>query len=96
MAVKSWNSKTNTLAFDDSIYDTNSNTWIRDYSYPQQQIPSAQESFEVFKTRHLSLSEDKNLALSLYLSNINHHLLRSNGLSWLLMKLMLFIDKKIN
>ena len=59
MAVKSWNSKTNTLAFDDSIYDRNSNTWIRDFSYPQQQIPSAQESFEVFKTQHLSLSEDK-------------------------------------
>ena len=58
MAVKSWNSKTNTLTFDDSIYDTNSNTWIRDFSYPQQQIPSAQESFEVFKTAHLSLSED--------------------------------------
>jgi hypothetical protein len=59
MAVKSWNSKTNTLAFDDSIYDTNSNTWIRDFSYPQQQIPSAQESFAVFQTEHLSLSEDK-------------------------------------
>ena len=59
MAFKSWNSKTNTVAYDDSIYDTNSNTWIRDYSYPQQQIPSAQESFEVFKTAHLSLSEDK-------------------------------------
>ena len=58
MAVKSWNSKTNTLTFDDSIYDTNSNTWIRDYSYPQQQIPSAQESYAVFK-QHLSLSEDK-------------------------------------
>lgn len=59
MAVKSWNSKTNTLTFDDSIYDTNSNTWIRDYSYPQQQIPSAQESYAVFKTAHLRLSEDK-------------------------------------
>jgi len=47
------------LAFDDGIYDTNSNTWIRDYSYPQQQIPSAQESFEVFETEHLSLTEDK-------------------------------------
>ena len=58
MAVKSWNSKTNTLTFDDSIYDTNSNTWIRGYSYPQQQIPSAQESFAVFRS-HLTLSEDK-------------------------------------
>ena len=59
MAVKSWNSKTNTLAFDESIYNTSSNAWIRDFSYPQQQIPSAQESFKVFKTEHLSLSEDK-------------------------------------
>ena len=64
MAVKSWNSKTNTLAFDDSIFDTNSNTWIRDFSYPQQQIPSAQESFKVFKTEHLSLSEDKKSGFS--------------------------------
>jgi uncharacterized protein involved in exopolysaccharide biosynthesis len=58
MAVKSWNSKTNIVAFDESIYDTSNNTWIRDYSYPQQQIPSSQESYAVFK-QHLSLSEDK-------------------------------------
>ncbi len=58
MAVKSWNPKTNIVAYDESIYDTSSNTWVRDYSYPRQQIPSAQESFEVFK-QHVSLSEDK-------------------------------------
>ena len=59
MAVKSWNANTNTLTHDDSIFDTISNTWVRDYSYPRQQIPSTQESFEVFKTKHFSLSEDK-------------------------------------
>ncbi|MEL1229451.1 MAG: GNVR domain-containing protein, partial [Candidatus Neomarinimicrobiota bacterium] len=59
MAVKSWNSKTNIVTFDESIYDKSSNTWVRNYSHPQQQIPSAQESFEVFKTAHLSLSDDK-------------------------------------
>ena len=59
IAFKSWNSKTNTAAFDESIYDTSSNSWIRDFTYPKQQIPSAQESFRVFKTQHLSLSEDK-------------------------------------
>ena len=58
MAVKSWNPKTNIVAFDESIYNTSSNTWIRDYSYPKQQIPSSQESYEVFK-QHLSLSDDK-------------------------------------
>ena len=59
MAVKSWSPKTNTLTFDDSIYNTSSNTWIRDFSYPGQQIPSAQESFKVFKSK-LSLNLDKN------------------------------------
>ena len=58
MAVKSWNSKTNIVAFDESIYNTSNNTWIRDYSYPQQLIPSPQESYAVFE-QHLSLSEDK-------------------------------------
>ena len=59
MAVKSWNTETNTLTFDDSIFNSNSSIWVRDYSYPQQQIPSPQESFEVFKTEHLNLREDK-------------------------------------
>ena len=63
MAVKSWNPKTNKLAFDKNIYDTKSNTWIRDYAYPKQQIPSAQESYKVFK-QHLSLSEDKKTGFS--------------------------------
>ena len=64
MAVKSWNSKTNTVAYDENIYDTSTNAWIRDYSFPQQQIPSAQESFAVFKTEHLTLSEDKKSGFS--------------------------------
>jgi len=59
MAIKSWNYKTNTLAFDENIYKKNNNTWVRDYSYPKLQVPSAQESFEVFTRKHLSLSEDK-------------------------------------
>ena len=59
MAVKSWNSKTNTVAFDENIFDTKTNTWIRDHTYPKQPIPSAQESYKVFQGQHLSLSEDK-------------------------------------
>ena len=59
MAVKSWTRKTNTLTYEQSIYNTNSNTWAREFSYPKQQIPSVQESFEVFITSHLSLSEDE-------------------------------------
>jgi capsular polysaccharide biosynthesis protein len=59
MAFSSWDHKTNTLYYDESVYNIDTDTWIRDYSYPKQQIPSAQESFEVFISEHLSLSEDK-------------------------------------
>ena len=58
MAFKSWNPSTSKATYDESIYDTTRNIWIRE-SYPKQQIPSAQESFEVFKLKHLSISEDK-------------------------------------
>ena len=64
MAVKSWDPKTNTVAFDEDIYNTNTNTWIRDFSYPGKQIPSAQESFKEFKTKHLTLNEDKKSGFS--------------------------------
>lgn len=59
MAAKSWNSATNTIAFDENIYNINTNTWIREVSYPMQQKPTAQESFKVFKSKHLTISQDK-------------------------------------
>jgi capsular polysaccharide biosynthesis protein len=57
MAVKSWDSQTNTVSFDENIFDIKSNTWIRDNSNPNQKIPSAQESFIMFKSK-LSLNVD--------------------------------------
>lgn len=59
MAVKSWNPNTNKVVYDKNIYNTKTNAWVRNYSYPQKQIPSAQESYEEFIEEHLSLSEDK-------------------------------------
>lgn len=50
MAVKSWNSKTNKMIYDDNIYDAKSNAWVKDVSNPMQKIPSAQKSFVEFKS----------------------------------------------
>lgn len=58
MAIKSWDSRANEVVYDESVYDTNSNTWIRDVSYPRQQIPSAQESYAVFASK-LRINLDK-------------------------------------
>lgn len=58
MAVKAWDPKTNILTYDKNVYDVKSSTWVRDYSYPQQQIPSAQETFKVFIDKHLNVKRD--------------------------------------
>ena len=58
MALESWDRNTNTLNYDESAYNINTNTWVRDYSYPYKQIPSAQESFKEFKEEHFGLSEE--------------------------------------
>ena len=56
MALESWDAQSNTLNYDDSIYNLNSNTWV-DNPDSKNKIPSAQESFNVFGDL-LSLSTD--------------------------------------
>ena len=58
MAVDFWDDKKNMIIYDDSIYEKDSNAWVRNFSYPQKLIPSAQESFEVFEDDHLNIYED--------------------------------------
>ena len=59
MALDYWDHYTNKIFYDDDIYNQNSDLWVRDFSYPRKQIPSPQESFEVFHKDHLKISEDK-------------------------------------
>lgn len=58
MAFKSWEVETNTLKYDENIFQHDSNKWVRKYAYPQKKIPSAQESFKVFRAQHFSYNED--------------------------------------
>ena len=46
MAVKSWDQETNKLSYDEGVYR-------------KKNIPSTQQGFEKFTTKHLSLNEDK-------------------------------------
>jgi hypothetical protein len=50
MAFKSWDYQTNSLLYDESIYDKNKNTWSR--------LPTAQQSFGVFLSQHLSIDSE--------------------------------------
>lgn len=57
MAVDSWNSESNTLNFNDEIYNRTNKTWVRNVTPPQQPEPSIQETYEEF-VKTLSVSED--------------------------------------
>jgi hypothetical protein len=60
MAVKSWDPKKNTLIYDESIYEKSSDSWVRSFSYPKKQVPTPQESFKIFITKHMNATADKN------------------------------------
>ena len=57
MASKEWIPKENIIIYDHKLFDSNANKWVRDVVYPKKIIPSAQESYEVYK-EILSINED--------------------------------------
>lgn len=59
MATKYWDPAKNIIIYHSDVYDEITGKWTRDYSYPQKQIPSAQEGFKKFTTDHFNLTEDK-------------------------------------
>tara|TARA_X000000950_G_scaffold84957_1_gene106950 strand:- start:38507 stop:39445 length:939 start_codon:yes stop_codon:yes gene_type:complete len=59
IAVNSWDSETNTIYYDDSIYNKSTNTWTKNYSVENDKNPSPQESYKEFLENHFTISEDK-------------------------------------
>lgn len=59
MALSGWNQEKNSLEYYNNLYDIESNIWTRKVNPPQKQIPSSQESFEVFHDKHFSIRVDE-------------------------------------
>ena len=59
MAAQGWNSGADTVVIDDTLFDVQSQMWIREVEPPFQVKPSAQEAHEAFVEEFLSVSEDK-------------------------------------
>ena len=57
VASKNWNQKDNVIIYDDTIYDSSQNKWVREASYPLTSMPSNQEAFQIYR-EILSISED--------------------------------------
>ena len=58
MAAESWNMQTNTVMYDNEIYDAQNNNWVRNVKAPFKPKPSMQEAFKVF-SKIISASTDK-------------------------------------
>jgi uncharacterized protein involved in exopolysaccharide biosynthesis len=58
MAVKGWDRATNTLEIEEDIFDTASNTWVRDVPAPRQAKPSVQETYTEF-LKLINVQQDK-------------------------------------
>ena len=58
MAAKKWHIKSNSIIYDDDLYDKKNKKWVREVDFPFQQVPSEQEAFELF-SKQINISEDK-------------------------------------
>ena len=71
MAAKKWHIKSNSIIYDDDLYDDKNKKWVREVDFPFQQVPSEQEAFEIF-SEQINISEDKkNRLLTLSVDHIS-------------------------
>jgi LPS O-antigen subunit length determinant protein (WzzB/FepE family) len=59
LAVKEWNQSSNTIVYDENIFNAETLTWTRIVEPPKSIIPSSQEAYEVYK-EVININEDKN------------------------------------
>ena len=70
LAVESWDVTSNSFNYNKDLYDADKGIWVRDFSYPQSQVPSAQEAFHTF-IENLKISTD--LETGFVTLSIKHH-----------------------
>jgi LPS O-antigen subunit length determinant protein (WzzB/FepE family) len=59
LAVKKWNPEENIIIYDNSLYNSDSNKWVRKASYPRKVQPSNQEAYEEGYLKVLNIYEDQ-------------------------------------
>ena len=57
IAAQSWDMKTNTIVYDEKLYDKKNKSWVRKVNPPYKKTPSAQEAFTRLKG-HIQLKND--------------------------------------
>ena len=90
MATKKWDIKTDTLIYNDKLFDEKNSKWVRDVKFPRKPKPSNQEAYKIYgeilglsqdpKTSFVSISIEHKSPfiakewLDLIIKNINEHM----------------------
>ena len=83
------------MIYDESIFDINSNKWFKNSNNPNKPIPSAQQSYNIFKNLNLKITPDDETG---YINLTITHQSPFIAKKWaetILRKLIPFIGKKI-
>lgn len=59
MAVEDWRIDTNTLVYNEEIFDPNSNRWVREVELPRETVPSLQEAVKFLNEILLSSRDEE-------------------------------------
>lgn len=83
MAIKNWDLKSNTLIFDEDIYDHETNQWLRSVSLPLKQKPSLQESYKKFQ-EIVSIEQDQSTSMVTISIEHNSPYIAKKWVEWLI------------
>ena len=59
LAVKNWDQESNKITYDQKLFNTTTNQWVRKVSFPKKTIPSDQEAYEEY-LNIMSVKKNKN------------------------------------
>jgi uncharacterized protein involved in exopolysaccharide biosynthesis len=71
MAAKEWDKKSNSIVYNENIYDNKNKKWIREVNFPFQKVPSEQEAFLLFSSKINVTSNKTNQLITLTVNHIS-------------------------
>jgi uncharacterized protein involved in exopolysaccharide biosynthesis len=83
MAVKSWNSETNTVIYKEEVYSKGENKWLREVKAPLKPEPSMQEAYKVFSQLVTANTNTENGMVTIAVEHVSPYIAKQ-WVSWLI------------
>tara|TARA_B110000879_G_C11115055_1_gene489150 strand:- start:601 stop:1533 length:933 start_codon:yes stop_codon:yes gene_type:complete len=77
MAVKKWDYQSNTITYNDKLYDADLGKWVRKVKLPSKPKPSLQEAYKVYLERINTSQDPKTSFVAISINHQSPHLAKS-------------------